>query len=96
MFFYLNVMQCSRRHARDMTTVHVEFRDAVRVAAGRTGLTIADYARQALSERMDRDGVSHPSLPSLSTSALPNLNGTFARGSFCTSARPARTSDEAS
>jgi hypothetical protein len=46
-----------------------DFRDAVRAAARRQGLTIADYTRSALSARMKGDGVSFPSLPCLSARA---------------------------
>lgn len=46
--------------------VPADFRDAVRMAADRRGLTLADYAREALAERMDRDGVSRPDIPTLS------------------------------
>ena len=42
-----------------------EFGMAVRTAAERHGVTIADYARLALSERLERDGVSFPHLGSV-------------------------------
>jgi hypothetical protein len=43
-----------------------DYRDAVRAAADRACLSMADYVRKALAERMTRDGVQHPVLPILS------------------------------
>jgi hypothetical protein len=51
------------------------FADAVHRAASERGLTVADYARQALSEKMKRHRVDHPRLPPLSSPPRVRSNG---------------------
>lgn len=52
---------------RFTVAVPTSFRNAVRVAAQSRGLTVADYARVALSDRMQRDAAPHPRLASVAS-----------------------------
>lgn len=52
-----------------------DFQEAVRTAAKRSGLTIADYTRISLSDAMMRDGVKFQPLPQLSRSGPSKTKG---------------------
>ncbi|SER58314.1 hypothetical protein SAMN05216548_12711 [Faunimonas pinastri] len=46
-------------------SVPSDFREAVRAAAEGRGITMSDYAREAVAERLQREGVTCASLPAV-------------------------------